>query len=92
MTQVVLFLALPIGILFYYFDRKLRRKNRAITEAFIDEVIRSDRNNHEKIEHLARMFTLNQYRIESRTETTLVVTHKHLNIGAAIIAFAVLPE
>lgn len=91
MTQVVLMLALPIGILFFYFDRKLQRKNRLQAESFIHSVSAEALPDGDKIERIARMFALNQYRIERRNESTLVAVRKHLNIGAAIISFAILP-
>ena len=91
MTQVVLFLALPIGIMFFYFDRRLQEKNRQKAVAFIEDVAAEEIPDGDKIEQIVRMFAVNQYRIESRGESTLVAVRKHLNIGAAIISFAILP-
>jgi len=92
MNQLLMLFALPIGIIFLYYDRRQQETNRKIAEQFIDEVKANDGlGKKEKLEHIKKMFQLNRFTIESMEKNGLVATRKHLNLGAAVLSFALVP-
>lgn len=92
MNQLLMLFALPIGIIFFYYDRRQQETNRKIAEQFIDEVKANDGlGKKEKLEHIKKMFQLNRFTIESMEKNGLVATRKHLNLGAAVLSFALVP-
>lgn len=92
MNQLLMLFAFPIGLLFFWADRKQQKINKAIAERFIDEVKGNEGlRDAEKIDHIKKMFELNSFRIESADSSSLVATRKHLNLGAAILSFALIP-
>ncbi len=92
MNQLLMLFALPIGVLFFIIDRRQQETNRKIAEAFIDEVRANDGLSPEaKLGHIKKMFELNRFAVEYKGENHLVATRKHLNLGAAILSFALVP-
>ena len=92
MNQILMLFALPIGIIFFMADRRQQEANRKIAETFIKEVKSSDGlGKRERLEHIRKMFELNRFTIEKIDGNTLIATRKHLNLGAAILSFALVP-
>ena len=92
MNQLLMLFALPIGILFFLADRKQQKINKEIAERFIDEVKSNDGlSSAEKIDHIKKMFELNRFTVKSADVLSLVATRKHLNLGSAILSFALVP-
>ena len=92
MNQILMLFALPIGIIFFMADRRQQETNRKIAETFIAEVKANEGlGAREKLEHIRKMFELNRYAIETMTDNALVATRKHLNLGAAVLSFALVP-
>lgn len=92
MNQLLMLFALPIGVIFFIADRRQEERNRKVAEAFIAEVkANSGLGTAEKLEHIRKMFELNRFTVAYMDETKLVVTRKHLNLGTAILSFALVP-
>lgn len=92
MNQLLMLFALPIGILFFWTDKKQQKINKEVAERFIDEVKgNKGLSDAQKLDHIKKMFELNSFRIESSGSTSLIATRKHLNLGAAILSFALVP-
>lgn len=90
MTTVIMLFILPLGIVFYLFDKKIRRQNREIYENYTAVIKASDLSNQEKIEKIDEMYYHNGYRRVSVSDTTLVVEKKHFNLGVLFIFFGLL--
>jgi len=92
MSQLLLLFALPIGIIFMFADFRQQKINRAIAEKFIEEVRGNEGlSDEQKSDHIKKMFILNRYTIATLSPTAFVASRKHLNLGAAIISFAIVP-
>lgn len=92
MNQLLMLFALPIGILFFIVDRRQQETNRKIAQTFIDEVKGNEGlSKKEKLEHIKKMFELNRFTVKMVSEKSLEATRKHLNLGTAILSFALVP-
>lgn len=85
MGTVVMIFILPVGLGFLYVERKNQPKYQAIFDTFIEEV---DTHEHytdkEKLDHIARMFQLNNYTIE-RTSTSIEGRKRLYSVGAIFV-------
>lgn len=92
MNQLLMLFALPIGVIFFIVDRRQQETNRKIAETFIEEVKANEGLSAEqKLDHIKKMFEFNRFTVEIRDGERLVASHKHLNLGAAILSFALVP-
>jgi len=92
MNQILMLFAFPIGLIFFFADKRQQKTNHQIAENFISEVRANPTlSDGEKIGHIKKMFLINRYKVEKESETSLVVSYKHLNLGAAILSFALVP-
>jgi hypothetical protein len=87
MTTVLMMFILPLGIVFYLFDKKTRRQNTLIFESYVEKIIASDISQKEKIEKIDEMYYENGYTRVSKIDNILVVQKKHFNLGVLFIMF-----
>jgi hypothetical protein len=91
MTTVVLLLALPLGLLLLWFDKKNVAEAEYMFDAFLEQ-LRHDEGltGKEKVERADEMFRHNGFRRVEISSHHLIVERKHFNLGVFVIAFAVL--
>ncbi|MBD3791852.1 MAG: hypothetical protein IE918_06845 [Campylobacterales bacterium] len=90
MTTVIMMFILPIGIIVYFWDRKVYAKNMKEFHFHIMKIAELELERSEKIDIISKMFHQNEYTLVNRTDTSLIVEKKHINIGVPFIMFGLL--
>ncbi len=82
MTTILLMLMFPIGMIFYYNERKSKGKYQAVFDDYIDKVDHSDDlSKSEKLERVQKLFLANRYDIILKTEDEIVGERKIFSMG-----------
>jgi len=81
---------LPLGIVFYFFDKKTRKINTKLFDEHVEKIKASDLTQKEKINIIDEMYYKNGYKIAHKTLDLLVVEKKHFNLGVLFIFFGLL--
>ncbi|MDD3499109.1 MAG: hypothetical protein PHS85_01990 [Sulfurovum sp.] len=81
---------LPIGIIVYFWDRKVYARNMKEFHFHIMKIAELKLDRSKKIDIIGKMFHQNEYTLVSRTDTSLIVEKKHINIGVPFIMFGLL--
>lgn len=87
MTTIIMLFILPLGIAFYFFDKKTRRENQIIFDNYVEKIKHSDLSDQEKLISIDKMYYENGYKRVFRDDTRLVVEKKHFNLGVLFIFF-----
>lgn len=90
MTTVIMMFILPIGIIVYFWDRKVYARNMKEFHFHIMKIAELELERSEKIDIIGKMFHQNEYILVNRTDATLIVEKKHINIGVPFIMFGLL--
>ena len=90
MTTVIMMFILPIGIIVYFWDRKVYARNMKEFHFHIMKIAELELERSEKIDIIGKMFHQNEYILVNRTDTSLIVEKKHINIGVPFIMFGLL--
>ena len=90
MTTIIMLFILPLGILVYFFDKKTRKTNEEVFEAYISRIKATEISQKEKLDRIDEMYYQNGYKIVLRTDEMLVAQKKHFNLGVLLIFFGVL--
>ncbi|MBU0632118.1 hypothetical protein KKA17_05690 [bacterium] len=90
MTTIIMLFILPLGILVYFIDKKIQKKNRQIFEDYIAQTKATDITDKEKLEKIDEMYYQNGYKVVLRSEDALEVEKKHFNLGVLLIFFGLL--
>ncbi|WP_345991867.1 hypothetical protein [Sulfurimonas sp. HSL-1716] len=90
MTTIIMLFILPLGILVYFFDKKVQKNNKANFQHYISQVKATDITLKEKLDKIDEMYYQNGYKRILRTDDTLVVEKKHFNLGVLLIFFGAL--
>lgn len=89
MTTVIMLFLFPIGILTFFWDKKVYAQGIETYREFIKKIKNADLSDKEKTLKIDHMFYDNDYKIIHRDETTLEVQKKHFNIGILIMVFGI---
>jgi len=89
MTIVIMLFTLPLGIAFYFFDKKTRKENKDLFDSYVSKIKHSDLNNKEKLSKIDNMYYENSYKRIFLNESELIVENKHFNLGVLFIFFGV---
>lgn len=89
MTIVIMLFVLPLGILFYFFDKRTRAQNQRLFESFEDEVKQTQTGSKAKLERIDAMYYANGYRRVLLDDTRLIVEKKYFNLGVLLILFGI---
>jgi preprotein translocase subunit SecF len=82
MTTILLMLMFPIGMVFYYNERKSRGKYQAVFDDYIDKVDSStELSDIQKLERVQKLFLANRYEVVSKTEDEIVAERKIFSMG-----------
>ncbi len=90
MTTIIMLFILPLGIVFYFFDKKTKKLNKKLFEEYVLKIKASDLTQKEKLDIIDEMYYKNDYKIVHKTHDTLVVEKKHFNLGVLFIFFGLL--
>ena len=90
MTTVIMMFILPIGIIVYFWDRKNYVESIKFFDFHIMKILNLELDGATKIDTIDKMFHKNGYTLVSRTDTTLIVEKKHVNIGIPFIMFGLM--
>jgi hypothetical protein len=87
MTTIIMMFILPLGIVFYFFDKKTRKQNMTLFENYVLKIKASDLSPKDKLDKIDEMYYKNGYRRTFKSENTLIVEKKHFNLGVMFIFF-----
>jgi hypothetical protein len=90
MTTIIMLFILPLGIIFYFFDKKTKKTNKMLFDDYVVKIKASDLTQKEKLDSVDKMYYLNGYKIVHKTQSELVVEKKHFNLGVLFIFFGLL--
>ena len=90
MTTVIMLFILPIGIIVYFWDRKNYTDNMKEFNTHIKNILDLELEMSDKMDIISEMFSKNGYTVTDRTDTTLLIEKKHVNIGVPFILFGLL--
>jgi ribonucleotide reductase beta subunit family protein with ferritin-like domain len=75
-------LIFPIGMIFYYNERKSKGSYQAVFDDYIDKVDQSEEfSKREKIARVEKLFLANRYDIVLKTEDEIVAERKIFSMG-----------
>lgn len=89
MTTIIMLFILPLGIILFFYDKKLQRQNRETFEQYVTKIQNSDLGTEEKLQHIDTMYYDNGFKIDQRNANTLRACKKHFNPGLLFIFFGV---
>ena len=89
MTTIILLLMFPIGIAVYFFDKKLKKQNEEIFNAYVEKIMLMDISKKDMLDQIDEMYYANGYKRVSKTDTTLLLEKKHFNLGVLFMFFGV---
>ena len=78
---------LPLGIILFFYDKKLQRQNRETFDAYVAKIRSSDLSDEEKLYHIDTMYYENGFKIDQRDDNSLRACKKHFNPGLLFIFF-----
>ncbi len=82
---------LPLGILFYFFDKKTRKENEKLFESFEQRLRdQNDLSREQKLQRLDEMYYANGFRRVLLDESHLIVEKKFFNLGVLLILFGLM--
>jgi len=87
MTTILMIFILPLGIAFYFFDKRTRRENQIIFDTYVSKIKHSDLSDKEKLLNIDNMYYENGYKRVLLDDTCLIVDKKHFNLGVLFIFF-----
>lgn len=87
MTTIIMLFILPLGIAFYFFDKKTRKENQTIFDTYVSKIKQSDLSDKEKLSNIDNMYYENGYKRVFLDDTCLIVEKKHFNLGVLFIFF-----
>jgi hypothetical protein len=90
MTTVIMLFILPLGIIFYFFDKKTKKQNKKILDEHVHKIQTSELTQKEKLNIIDEMYYQNGFKIVQKTDDLLVVQKKHFNLGVLFIFFGLL--
>ncbi len=90
MTTIIMMFILPLGIVFYFFDKKTKKMNKKIFDEHVLKIQASELTQKEKLNIIDEMYYQNGYKIVQKTQDLLVVEKKHFNLGVLFIFFGLL--
>jgi len=80
---------LPLGIVLYFYDKKINKQNIEIFDAYVNKIIKSDLDEKDKILKIDEMYYENGYVSVRQTEEELIFEKKHFNLGVLFIYFGI---
>lgn len=89
MGTIIMLFMLPIGIIVYFFDKKISRQNERMFNDYIKKIKHSKLTTKDKLEKIDTMYYHNDYHRISKTKNCLIVEKKHFNLGVLFIYFGV---
>lgn len=89
MTTIIMMFILPLSIVFYFFDKKIRRQNINLFENYVIKIKASDLSKKDKIDRIDEMYYQNGYRRTFKNDNTLITEKKHFNLGVMFIFFGI---
>lgn len=87
MSTIIIMFMLPIGIVFYFFDKKISQQNDKMFNEYIEKIKHSDLSPKDMLDKIDTMYYHNDYHRISKSENSLVVGKKHFNLGVLFIYF-----
>ena len=87
MTTIIMLFILPLGIIFYFFDKKTKRENSELFKSYVNHVINSDLSKKDSLLKIDHMYYENGYNRVYISESKLIVEKKHFNLGVVFISF-----
>ena len=90
MTTIIMLFILPLGIVFYFFDKKTKKINKKIFDEYVLKIQASELTQKEKLDIIDEMYYKNGYKTVQKTDNMLVVEKKHFNLGVLFIFFGLL--
>jgi len=90
MTTIIMLFILPLGIIFYLFDKKTKKQNKKIFDEYVQKIQASELSQKEKVDTIDEMYYKNGYKTIQKTDDLLVVEKKHFNLGVLFIFFGLL--
>jgi len=87
MTTIIMLFILPLGIIFYFFDKKTRKANKELLDSYVDKIIHSDLDKKSIILKIDNMYYENGYTRVELDDSKLIVAKKHFNLGVLFIFF-----
>ena len=85
MSTILMMFILPLGIIFFFWDRKNYAQNLKTFSDYVEKISRADMASSEKIELIDEMLYQNGYNRVERTDGSLKVWKKHFNLGVLFI-------
>ena len=90
MTNVIMLFTLPLGIVFYFFDKKTKKQNKKILDEHVQKIQASELTQKEKLDIIDEMYYQNGFKVVQKTDDLLVAQKKHFNLGVLFIFFGLL--
>ena len=87
MTTILMLFILPLGIAFYFFDKRTRRENQIIFDTYVDKIKNSELSDKDKLSNIDNMYYENGYNRVFVDDRHLIVEKKHFNLGVLFIFF-----
>lgn len=85
MSTILMMFILPLGIIFFFWDRKNYAQNLKTFSDYVEKISHADMASSEKIELIDEMLYQNGYNRVERTDGSLKVWKKHFNLGVLFI-------
>lgn len=89
MSIIIILFMLPLGIVFYFFDKKTKQENRALLTSYVHKIISSDLSKRDTLLKIDQMYYKNGYSRIELNDTELIVEKKHFNLGVLFIFFGI---
>lgn len=90
MTTIIMLFILPLGIMLYFYDKKIHRENLETFDEYVEKIKNSDLSDEEKLLKINDMYYNNGYINIHKTDKELVVQKKHFNLGVLLMYFGAL--
>jgi hypothetical protein len=90
MTTIIMLFILPLGIVVYFFDKKIKNQNKKILDDYVEKISLSELTQKEKVNIIDEMYYKNGYKTVDKTDGLLMVEKKHFNLGVLFIFFGLL--
>lgn len=90
MTTIIMMFMLPIGIVTYFWDKRVYAQNLKMFTNYIDKIKAQNIENEEKMRKIDIMFYENGYEVLHESPSVLHVKKKYFNVGILFIIFGFL--
>ena len=90
MLAIVLIFLFPIGIVVYFFEKKLQEKNNDAFRKYIKNIQSRNITHDEKINKVKNLYLLNDYNIINVEKNKIVVSKKSVNFGIPLMLIGLL--